>query len=196
MRQSLRIVPMLLLATLTLGGCAANGWKGADAEKAYDDQAAARRLADERNNDDYYEIHKDNRIVVLSDAGDYKVYVATNETPLVVTKIGAGPKGETLRFALTKKDAKAMEKIVGYKGAAQKMYEGDMAGADTNFYGEIHDAGKIYVFGDWASLAAYRKSGVANGSSQDGAGPEGETVVFVNAGPDAQSRFASLNPKK
>jgi hypothetical protein len=189
-----------VVATLCTSGCATHGgWMGADAEKSYDAALDARRIAAELDNDDYYEIHKDGRTYVLADLKDYQTFLATGEIPLAVTKIGGAPDGGTLKMALTKKDAKAMEKIVGYKGAAQRMFEGDVAGSNLGFYGEIHRADAIWVFGDWSSLATYRRNGAATGTTQPGAGPNGESVTFVvAANGDAtalQAKFRSVYAK-
>jgi hypothetical protein len=169
------------LAVLVLSGCGVSGgWMGATAEKEYDKELEAKRLAEENNNDDYFEIHKDRRIYVLSDAREYQGWLKTHEIPLVVTRIGAGPKGETVKLALIKKEANAMEKIVGYKGGAQRMFEGDLVGLEKGFYGEIHRDGKIWVFENGKDLAEFKKSAEAPcGITQPGAGPEGRTVVFV-----------------
>lgn len=171
----------LLLSVFLSTGCAAkDGWQGADAEKAYDKELDAKRAAGELNNDDYYEIHKDGRIYVLSDYKEYQTWLQTDEIPLVVTKIGTGPNGETVKMGLVKKEAKAMEKKVGYKGAAQKMFEGELVGLEKGFYGEVHKGNKIWVFENGKDLAEFQKSAeVPCGITQIGAGPGGKTVVFA-----------------
>lgn len=177
------VTGVALLAILFLSGCAnQSGWMGADAEKAYDKKLDAKRTALALNNDEYYEIHKDGRIYVLSDQNDYGNWLKTQEIPLAVTKIGAGPAGETIKLALTKAEAKSMEKIVGYKGAAQKMYEGELKGVDLIFYGEIVQNERYYVFSDWKDVDAFRGAGeVACGITNVGGGPDGRTVVFVQS---------------
>lgn len=166
---------------LSLSGCATpGGWMGAEAEKAYEKDLAAKRMAQAHNNDDYYEIHKDGRIYAFSDFKDYQIWQKTNEVPLVVTKIGAGPNGETIKLQLNKSEAKAMEKTVGYKGAAQKMFEGELVGIENGFYAEVIRAEKIWVFENGKDLNAFQKSGeVPCGITNIGAGPEGKTVVFA-----------------
>lgn len=191
---------------VTLSGCAATGgWQGAAAEKAYDKQLEARRLAEVLNHDDYYEIHKDNRIYAFSDYKDYQGWISTGEVPLVVTKISAGPNGETIKLQLNKKEAKEMEKTIGYKGAAQKMFEGELVGLEKGFYGEVQKDRKIWVFENGKDLAEFHKSGeVPCGITQIGSGPEGKSVVFVQnckaaakAKPeDAMARFKKNYPDK
>jgi len=180
MLKNAQIAVAAALVALLAGCSTAGGWMGADAEKAYDKELAAKRLAEDQNNDDYFEVHKDGRIYVLSDLEAYQQWLKTDEIPLVVTKIGAGPSGETVKLGLLKKEAKAMEKTVGYRGAAEKMFEGQLVGIDKGFYGEVHKAGKIWVFENGQDLQAFQKSGeVPCGITQIGAGPDGKTLVFV-----------------
>lgn len=190
---------LAVAAMVAASGCAVNGgWMGAEAEKTYDKELETKRLAEVLNNDDYYEIHRDGRIYVLSDAKAYTTFLSTGEIPLVVTRIGAGPKGETLRLALTKNDAKAMEKIVGYKGAAQKMYEGALDGLTKGFFGVVQqEDGTYYVFDNWNALRAFRETGSAAGYNE-ATEPGGGRVVYVNAAAkpaEAAARFSSLFPK-
>ncbi len=169
------------VAMLTLAGCSVKGgWMGAEAEKAYDKELAAKRLAEDSNNADYFEIHKGGRIYVLSDLKEYQTWLKTDEIPLVVTKVGAGPNGETVKLGLIKKEAKAMEKKVGAKGAAELMFEGKLVGLEKGFYGEVHKDNKIWVFENGKDLHEFQKSGeVPCGITQIGAGPEGKTLVYV-----------------
>lgn len=188
-----KFLPALIAATMTAGlsGCATpGGWMGADAEKAYDKKLDAKRIAEVFNNDDYYEIHKDGRIYAFSDFKDYQIWRDTGEVPLVVTRIGTGPKGETVKLQLNKGEAKAMEKTVGYKGAAQKMYEGELVGIDTGFYAEVIRPERIWVFENGKDLHEFQKSGeVPCGITEIGAGPDGKTVVYAqNCKAAAKSR--------
>lgn len=176
-----------------LAACGAKGgWMGAEAEKRYDAELAAQRLASVRNSDDYYEYHLDNEIIVLADRKDVKVYLTANEIPLRVTQVGAGPNGERLVFGLVKNEAKAMEKKVGYKGGAQQMYEGTLEGAGKGFYGEVLKGGRYVVFGSWKDLQAFRKSGAVNEASTATAA-DGKPVVFTTDNPDVIARFKELH---
>jgi hypothetical protein len=176
-----------------LAGCGVKGgWMGAEAEKKYDAELAAQRLASVRNSDDYYEYHLDNEILVLADKKDVQVYLRANEIPLRVTKIGGGPNGERLVFALMKNEAKAMEKKVGYKGGAQQMYEGTLEGNDKGFYGEVMKGGRYVVFGSWQDLQAFRQSGNANPVSTDTTA-DGKPVTFTTDSPDVIKRFKELH---
>ena len=168
------------LTVLAMTGCAAKGgWMGAEAEKNYDKELDAKRLAGILNNSDYYEFTKDGRIFVVANPKDYQVYLRAGEIPLRVTKFGAGPKGETVIYALTKNESKAMEKIVGYQGGAQKMYEGKLEGIAVGFFGLVIKDDTDYVFSKWSDLQAFKASGSATGYSEPG--PDGHTVIYVNA---------------
>lgn len=179
--QSFKTLVAALAVVVTLSGCATpGGWMGTESEKAYEKQLAAKRMAEAYNNDDYYEIHKDGRIYAFSDHKDYQSWLKTDEVPLVVTKVGAGPQGETVKLQLNKAEAKSMEKTVGYKGATQKMYEGELIGIETGFYAEVIRPERIWVFENGKDLHEFQKSGeVPCGITDIGAGPEGKTVVYA-----------------
>lgn len=180
-------------AALVLAACGTKGgWMGAEAEKAYDKELAAKRLASVNNNDDYYEYHIGNEILVLADKKDVQVYLTAGEIPLRVTNIGGGPNGERLVFALVKNEAKAMEKKVGYKGGAQQMYEGTLQGHDKTFYGEVLKGGRYVVFGSWQDLQAFRRSGAANPVSS-ATTADGKPVTFTTNSAEVLARFRELH---
>ncbi|MGQ0528990.1 MAG: hypothetical protein ACT4PG_04050 [Panacagrimonas sp.] len=177
----MRKVLMTVIAAAVCGilsACATTeGWGGAEAEVAYEAQAKARS-----NNDDYYELIHDGRLYAFSDLADYQNWHKIGEIPLVVTLVGAGPNGETVKLQLNKSDAKAMEKIPGYKGATQLLYEGELIGLEQGFYGEIVSEDRYWVFESGADLREFKKSGEAPcGVTHIGAGPQGKTVVFVQS---------------
>lgn len=183
----------LVPAVLLIGACAGKGaWMGAANEKAYEKDLEASRLAAARNSDDYYEYHVGGEILVLADKKDVKVYLTAGEIPLRVTNIGGGPNGERLVFALMKNEAKAMEKKVGYKGGAQQMYEGTLDGYDKGFYGEVMKEGRYHVFGSWAELQTYRKTGKVTAVST-GATADGKPAVFTSNAPEVLERFKELH---
>jgi len=182
------LAPVLLLAA-----CGAKGsWMGAAAEKAYDKDLEAARLAAIRNSDDYYEYHREGEILVLADKKDVQVFLTAGEIPLRVTKVGGGPNGERVVFALMKNEAKAMEKKVGYKGGAQQMYEGTLEGNDKGFYGEVLKGGRYYVFDNWGTLKAFRQSGAVTAVST-GSAADGKPVTFATDGAEALARFRELH---
>lgn len=189
-------VALVAAVVIGLSGCAAKGtWMGADAEKTYDKELEIKRLAEVLNNDDYYEIHKDDRIYVIADAKIYKTWLQTGEIALNVTRIGGGPKGETLRMALTKNEAKAMEGKVGYKGGAQNMYEGTVAGLEKGFFGFVMKNDHYYAFDNWKQLDGFRKTGQmpAGANTVKNGAPDGKTVTYANNSEELAKRFKETN---
>ena len=176
----------LLPAALALAACSpTGGWQGAAAEKMYDQNLEAIRATAVLNNDDYYEIHQDGRIYVIADAGDLEGFLENGEIPLRLTRIGGGPKGETVVFAIARPESKKKD---GF--GAVEMYDGKRKGTDKGFYAEVFKDNTYYVFGDWASLESFRK-GDAGGLSQAGSGPEGEPVL--TAQPALLEKFKTLH---
>jgi hypothetical protein len=126
------------------------------------------------NNNDYYEVYHEGRLYVFDDAVTYLSFLDVGETSYRKVRIGAGPHGETIVFGLTSADKKKREGI-----ASIDMYDGKLAPA-AEFYGEVHMEGRIYVFNDWNELQAFKQTGeAAYRFTEIGAGPGGETVVFV-----------------
>lgn len=184
-------------ALLALSACAGKGgWMGAAAEKAYDKDLESQRLASVLNNDDYYEFEKDGRIYVLSDGKDYGNVMTIGELPYSTRKIGGGPGGKTIVYGLTRNETRILEKDPKARGAAQKMYEGDLAGLEKGFFAVVVRGDDYYVFGSWRDLAAFRAQGAAGGFI-DTAG--GRRVIYVAAAQkpkDLAERFAGLPPAK
>ena len=121
-----------------------------------------------------YEVHEDGRIHVFYDRALYKEFVELGETPFRLTKIGAGPNGETLVFGLTGKDKKMKKPI-----PAIELYENKAEPAE-NFYGEMVKHNRIYVFSDFEDMKPVRQFGHPNFFyTEIGSGPDGETVVYV-----------------
>lgn len=189
---------LLGLVALSSGCASKDSWMGADKEKTYDTELNAKRLAEGLNNDDYYEIRKDNTLYVLADAKGYKLFVSIGEIPLMVTKFRVGPNGEKAKYALTKNESKAMETIVGYKGGAQNLYEGNIPGISKGFFGLVQvEDGSYYVFDNWPALQAFRKSGSATGFV--GSAPSGAKVTYVGATSEPSeliAKFAGLHDGK
>ena len=120
-----------------------------------------------------YEVHHDGRIHVFYDKKVFKEFMSLGETSFRLTRIGAGPHSETMVFGLTKKDKKLKKPV-----AAIDLYDGKIK-ADY-FYAEMHKHGRIYVFNRFDDMKTVRNFGHPNFMfSQIGAGPKGETVVFV-----------------
>ncbi len=175
-----------------LAACGAPGhWQGAGAEKMYDQALEAQRATAVLNNDDYYEFHKDGRIYVIADAGDLREFLGNGELPLRVTRIGGGPKGETVVFGIARPESK---KTQGF--GAVEMYDGKREGAKKDFYSEVCRDGQCYVFGSWAELDAFRKSGDASSLSKaDVSGPGGETVMVAQPAEVLVERFKKVHAR-
>ncbi len=127
------------------------------------------------NVNDYYQVYHEGRIYVFDDFTTYVGFSKNGETPFRLTRIGAGPNGETLVFGLSEQD-KAMRSGLG----SVDLYDGKAEGIDEGFYGEVVKDGRIYVFDNWHDLKAFLAVGEAPlRYTQIGAGPNGETVIFV-----------------
>lgn len=127
------------------------------------------------NVNDYYQVHREGRIYIFDDFNTYAAFNQHGETPFRLTRIGAGPNNETLVFGLAERD-KTMRSGLG----SVALYDGDAEGITDGFYGEVIRDGRIYVFNDWRDLKDFLKVGEAPlRYTQIGAGPKGETVVYV-----------------
>lgn len=127
------------------------------------------------NVNDYYQVYKEGRIYVFDDYNTYDSFNQVGETAYRLTRIGEGPKGETIVFGLQKKDKK-MRSGVG----SIDLYDGKTEAVAEGFYGEVIHDNRIYVFSEWADLKSFIKVGEAPYRYTDiGSGPKGETVVYV-----------------
>lgn len=121
-----------------------------------------------------YEVHHDGRLHVFYDRKLYKEFLELGETPFRLTRIGAGPKGETIVFGLTKKDKKKPGSV-----DAIKIYDKKIK-APNNIYAEMRRHGRIYVFNTFEDMNPVRNFGHPTFFyTEIGVGPKGETVVFV-----------------
>lgn len=189
---------LLAVAALSATACATkDSYMGAEKEKAYDAELNVKRLTEVNNNDDYFELQKDNTIFVFTDAKSYKIWLATHEIPLLVTKFRVGPNGEKGKFQLSKNETKAMETSVGYKGASQKMYEGALDGMPKGFFGFVYvETSNTYtVFDSWAALRAFKAGTAASGHTSSN-GPKGARVVYAGMSSEPvelAAKFAKLH---
>jgi len=125
-------------------------------------------------NTQLFEVHKDNRIYVFYDYALYEDFLKHGHTAYMYTRIGSGPKGETLVFGLTKQDKKKREGI-----PSVDLMDGSLE-ASEDFYAEMRLEGRIFVFSSLKDMKAVRKTGeAAYRHAKIGYGPKGETVVFV-----------------
>jgi len=191
--KQMRTLKILLPAIAgLLAGCSAPGhWMGAGAEKMYDQSLEAQRATAVLNNDDYYELHRDGRIYVIADAADLREFLGTGELPLRVTRIGGGPRGETLVFGIARPESKKKD---GF--GAVEMYDGKREGAKKGFYAEVCRDNQCYVFGSWAELDAFRKSGDASRLTKaELTGPAGEAVMVAQPADALIERFKTVHAK-
>ncbi|WP_019556099.1 putative periplasmic lipoprotein [Thiomicrorhabdus arctica] len=138
--------------------------------KVVEKTAAASSL----NNEDLFVVYEEGRMNIFYDADLYKDFLQLGETSFRKTFIGAGPKGETLMYGLTKADKKKLTGIPSIE-----MMEGRLAPAN-DFYGEIIADGRINVFDDWKLFQMFMAHGEVPFRLTDiGAGPKGETVVYA-----------------
>jgi len=82
------------------------------------------------NTDDYYQVYKDGRIYVFDDFATYNDFCKLGETPFRLTRIGAGPHGETVVFGLRKKDKKMRSNI-----GSVDLYDAKTEAIKEGFYG-------------------------------------------------------------
>ncbi|QEP44450.1 hypothetical protein D5085_15730 [Ectothiorhodospiraceae bacterium BW-2] len=121
-----------------------------------------------------YEIHHEGRINLFYDKALYHEFAQLHETPFRLTRIGAGPNGETVVFGLTDKDKKKPDNV-----DLVKLFDGKMA-APADFYGEMRMHGRIYVFDNYEDMKQVRQVGEPSYFySEIGSGPNGETVKYV-----------------
>lgn len=121
-----------------------------------------------------YEVHHEGRIYLFDNIELYHDFQQTGHTAYMKTFIGAGPKGQTLVFGLTGEQKKLMSGIPHVD-----LYFGTVE-ASGKFYGEMAAEGRIFVFSSLADMNSTRSTGEAALRFSDiGAGPNGETVIYV-----------------
>ena len=114
------------------------------------------------------------RVYAFGDTKNYFDFLAHGEVALTRTRIGAGPGGKTLVYGITKDDVKANRPSRG----EQILESASEAGA--GFYGEAFKNGRFYLFGELKDMKDFAAFGEVPYSYTDiGAGPQGETLVFV-----------------
>ncbi|MDY6979258.1 MAG: hypothetical protein SV201_05215 [Pseudomonadota bacterium] len=145
---------LLVVAALSMAACAANT---TTAEK----------------DDLLLEVHDHGRIHIFYDKETFAGFMQNGETSYRLTRIGAGPNGETIVFGLTGEDKKKRSGI-----SAVEIFDGKRQSGE--FYGEMYRHGRIYVFDNYPDMKAVRDTGhAAYFYTEIGSGPKGETVVYV-----------------
>ncbi len=126
----------------------------------------------------FFQVYKNNRIYVFSDAKTYRQFLSHGEVVYAVTRIGVGPRGETVVMGLSKAEKDALEKSKT-QPVVEALFD-EVQKPSGPFYGELRKDNRIYVFDDWSEMSKTRKSGeAAYVHTEIGIGPKGETVVFV-----------------
>ncbi len=173
-------VVLVGLCALGLAACSEANVKTDASPKAATTPATSSQVvkvakeATEISASELYEVHHDGRIHVFYDFDLYQDFLAMGETPYRVTRIGAGPKGETMVFGLLGKDKKKSSGIPGIE-----LIDGTIK-PEGAFYGELVRDGRIYVVDDYDEFMAVHSTGeAAYRFTQIGSGPNGETVVYV-----------------
>lgn len=195
MKTSSKYIFRLMGAIAIMGAisaCSSTGDKHSSMEKAAESKAATMQTTAPM---EIYEVYHDGRINVFYERKLYKEFLELGETSFRLTHIGAGPNGETVVYGLTKQDKKKPGAV-----EALKVYEGKSA-APSNFYAELRNHNRIYVFNNIEDMKPVRQFGHPNFFYMEvGAGPKGETVVFVlnkhnkKKRPDALiAQFKSMN---
>ena len=150
---------LILIITGYLAACATN--------------TTNKSMTDSGSMIEIYEVHHEGRIYVFYDKKLHDEFLSVGETPFRLTRIGSGPNGETLVFGLTKKDKKMKSSI-----PVIELYDGKIE--QDSVYAEMRKHDRIYVFNSFKDMGTVRSFGHPNYMyTQIGAGPKGETVVFV-----------------
>ena len=122
----------------------------------------------------FFIVEEEGRLYKFDDMATFRSFQQVGETTFRLTRIGAGPKGETIVYGLPK-----AQKKLGADASVVKIDEGRQA-IEGDFYGELHRHGRIYVFDKFEDIAPVLQLGHPSYMfTQIGYGPKGETVVFV-----------------
>lgn len=143
------------LATVGLNGCSASSRPSAEPNAALTPKPRAEGVATQsriRNVDDYFEVEYEECLYVFDDAEVFKDFITHRETPYRKVRIGAGPDGETVVFALRGEDKKKLDGV-----AAIELYDQDLSGGHR-IYAELWHDGRIHVFDRWQDLESYNSS--------------------------------------
>ncbi len=123
---------------------------------------------------EFYTVLKDGRIYAFGDTKNYFDFLSHGEVQLTRTKIGTGPGGATIVYGITGDDVKANKPSLGELIMESKLPAG------PNFHGEVFKDGRFYVFAELKDMMPFIAFGEVPYSFSDiGAGPKGETLVWV-----------------
>lgn len=196
MRKSLLLSALALTGTVALTACETA--PVAETKSVAAVEVVKTEVAPQTQETMIFEVDHEGRINQFYDFETYQSFLNVGETAYRLTRIGAGPKGETMVFGLTKDDKKK-----GNDTPAAMLWDGKLQ-VSEKFYGEMHKHGRIYVFDNMADMKDVRELGHPNFMfTEIGMGPKGETVVFVlnknnnKQKPEAQiAKYKAINGMK
>ena len=117
---------------------------------------------------------EDGRLYVFGDAKNYLMYRDHGEVALTRSRIGAGPDGQTVVFAITNDDVKANRPSM-----AELIYDKKVPMKDP-FYGEIVKDGRYLVFGSAKDFQDYLEhQEMTYTFATIGEGPKGASVIYA-----------------
>jgi hypothetical protein len=175
MKQNMKTILLVVAAAISIAACA--NPSVSDKAVASTDSAVS----------GFYEVHKDGRLYAFSNADTYKGFLHNGEAAYVLTRIGKGPKNNTLVYGLTKDESKdpAAQPFV-------KLYEDEIEAAHEGFYGETFYEGRYYAFDSWEDMKEFRMKGEAPiVFTMIAKGPERATLVMVRNKESAKNQAAS-----
>lgn len=181
----MRAYVLIGLSLLLSACCTPGGWMGLEQELAYDRQLEKQRYTAGLNNDEYFEYHLRGRIYVLSDEADARAVLAGDEPALAITRIAAGPKGETMVFGIP-----YAERLKKDGFGALEMYERRLEGRGQNFYAEIVHGDSTQIFDQWIDLEINRNRGRSSSSALETEG--GSSVRYDNRTAAGTQRYLAL----
>lgn len=179
----------IIVAAIVLmlaGCCTPGGWMGLEKELAYDRQLERQRYTAGLNNDEYFEYHLRGRIYVLSDEADARAVLAGGEPALAITRIAAGPKGETVVFGIP-----YAERLKKDGFGALEMYELRREGRHQDFYAEVSREGVTQVFDHWIDLNIHRNRARSSQTAIE-MPSDGSKVRFDNRTAAGTQRYLAL----
>ena len=165
-------IALALAAAAVLAGCAGTAPAPAPTPAPAPKAAAAAPAAAAAEL--FVVLPESGRVHAFGDTKNYFDFLAHGEVQLTRTRIGAGPGGKTLVYGITSADVKSNAPSLG----EQLMERTPAAGAP--FYGEVFKNGRFYLFGELKDMKDFTAFGeVPYSYTEIGAGPKGETLVFV-----------------
>ncbi|MFT5780682.1 MAG: hypothetical protein ACI9EB_000035 [Pseudomonas sp.] len=157
--------------------------------------ASADKAADAaQNNQDWYQVWTADQAVIFDDHDVYMEYLKTGTAPVLKKLDSKDYAGRSVVLGL-----RADQASVDVNSLAAKRFLDINLPPASDFYGEVRQDNKIFVFRRYGDMIDTMKLGSPIFSYVElGAGPKGERVVFVLAKEEGKpealiSKFHSLN---